>query len=323
QPITVELVSEPAVIEQAPEPTADRAEFLFVTDAGIVLSTDAEREWGKGRLFEPDGEVSYRAAKRADATRVPTALWSMRGRMFDLYGPDGKVCTARLGELRVVAQYDGWSLGGVLGEEWYDQDPEGASKAQIRAGLWRRDDLWLVAEVESSGSCRGALWARDAELPPPTILRRTFAANHASEARAAEFRQSEGLAETGRNSRTDYAQLDQEAREYYPTWETLIEEGPTFWSWIDPHGSPRLVGLEFGREPEGCGDSPYSRLTALDHVRGDEFVPVAHAHFPDAVFDVDHDGRLELLYSGDDGPWLMSATLDVQALVEQDWMCPC
>lgn len=323
EPITIEVVTEPVEV-QAPEPKPDLAAMLFVTDAGVVLSREAEREWGKGRLFEPEGEVTYRAAKRADASKVPAALWSMRGRTFDLYGADGKVCVARLGELRVVGQYDGWSLGGVLGDEWRDQDPAAASKAEIREGLWRRDDLWLVAEIESSDSCKGALWARDAELPPPTILRQSYAPTEASEARLVEFRQSDDLAVTERNYRDAYAELEPEQREYYPTWETLVaEHDASTWSWIDPHGRPLLVGLEFGREPEGCGDPLYSKLTALDHVRGEQFVPVPYGHTPAAVFDADHDGRLELLYSGDDGHWLASASLDGQALVEQDWMCPC
>lgn len=334
EPITIEVVPEPIVVEpivaeQAPEPTPEHpaselAQFLFVSDAGLVLSTEAKRSWGKGRLFEPAGEVSYRAAKAANPTKVPSALWSMRGRSFDLYGPEGKVCTARLGELRVVGQYDGWSLGGVLGEDWYDQDPERASKAEILAGLWRRDDLWLVADIESADSCEGALWARDAELPPPTILRRSSDPNEASEARLAAFLQSEELAETERTYRAEYAELDQETREYYPNWDEMVaQNGASVWSWIDADRRPHVVGLEFGSEPDGCGDPLWSRHTVLDFVRGDELVPAPYGHFPAAVFDADLDGQLEFLYAHYDGGRLESPTLEAHATVEEDWMCPC
>jgi hypothetical protein len=317
------VAPEPVVIEAAPEPMG-RAGFLFVTDAGVVLSTEAERGWGEGRLFEPKGEISYRIAKRANPTAIPSELWSMTARTFDLYGPEGRVCTARLGELRVVAQYGGWGLWGVLGEDWFDRDPEEASKKQIRDGLWQREDLWLVAEIESSDSCEGALWARDAELPLPTILRRSELPNRATEARLEQFHASEELAELERNYKEEYATLDEETREYYRGWDTLVaEHGATAWSWIDAHARPRLVGLEFGREPEGCGDPLYSRITALDHVRGEDFVPVAHGHSPDAVFDFDHDGQFELLYSTLGTYWVASATLEAHAYIEEDAYCPC
>lgn len=319
----LEVAPDPVVITAAPEPMP-LAELLFVTDAGLVLSTEAERSWGEGRLFEPEGEVSYRAAKRADPTAIPSALWSMRSRTFDLYGPDGRVCTARLGELRVVAQYGGWGLGGVLGEDWYDVDPEGVSKKQIREGLWQRDDLWLVAELESPDSCEGALWARDAELPLPTILRRSELPNHASKARLDQFHASEELAELERNYKEEYATLDEETRAYYPGWDTLVaEHGAAAWSWIDAHARPMLVGLEFGREPEGCGDPLYSRITALEHVRGDEFVPVAHGHSPAAIFDADLDGQFELLYADPESRWVASPTFEVHAYIEEDAYCPC
>jgi hypothetical protein len=331
EPIAVDVIEPvevpapaPVVIQAAPQPM-DRGAFLFVTDAGVVLSTEAEHGWGEGRLFEPDGEVSFRAAKRANPNAIPSDLWSMRARTFDLYGPDGRVCTARLGELRVVAQYGGWSLGGVLGEEWYEQEPESASKQQIQKGLWKREDLWLVAEIESSSSCEGALWARDAALPLPTILRRSELPNHATKARLAQFHASEELAELERNYKDEYAELEPETRSYYPSWDTLlVEHGATAWSWIDSHARPQLVGLQFGREPEGCGDPLYSRITALDHVRGDEFVPAAtHVHSPDAVFDFDLDGQFELLYSTPGTYWVASPTLDAYAYVEEDEYCPC
>lgn len=323
--IEVDVVDAPApvVIRAAPQPM-DRGAFLFVTDAGVVLSTEAEHGWGEGRLFEPGGEVSFRAAKRANPNAIPSDLWSMRGRVFDLYGPEGRVCTARLGELRVVAQYGGWSLGGVLGDEWYDQEPK-ASKQQIQKGLWKRDDLWLVAEIESTTSCEGALWARDAALPLPTILRRSELPNHATKARLAQLHASEELAELERNYKEDYASLDPETRLYYSSWDTLVaEHGATAWSWIDSHARPQLVGLQFGSEPEGCGDSLYSWITALDHVRGDEFVPVAtRAHSPDAVFDFDLDGQFELLYSTPGSHWVASPTLEAYAYVDEDAYCPC
>lgn len=320
--IEPEVVPEPVVINEAPKPKA-LAEFLFVTDAGVVLSTEAEQSWGAGKLFEPKGLATYRAAKRADPNAIPSQLWSMRGRTFDLYGPEGRVCTARLGELRVIAQYDGWGLGGVLGEEWFDRDPTEATKQQIREGLWQLDDhLWLVAEIESIDDCEGALWARDAELPPAKLLRRSEVPNHATAARLALF-ESEELVELERSYRAEYAATDEFIRKHYPSWEQLLAEyGSKAWSWVDEHGRPHLVGLEFGRPPEPC-DPLFSRVTALDLVHGPDFVAIPFDHSPAAVFDVDFDGQWERLYSHWGSYTLTSATVEAYAYIEEDFMCPC
>jgi hypothetical protein len=324
EPITVEIAPEPVEVVVAREPMAARAPFLFVTDAGLLLSTEAEHAWGEGRLFVPPGEASFRAAKRANPSTIPAELWSMRGRTFNLYGRDGQVCSARLGELRVVAQYGGWSLGGVLGEEWREQDPEGASKREILDGLWRRDDLWLVAEIESPDSCEGALWARDAELPPPMILRSSSAPNRASEARLAAFARSEEFAETARTFQDYYATLPEDDRAWAPTWEsTLAEHGAEVQSWLDAQGQPQVIRLDFGRESEGCGDPFESKITALEYVRGDEFVAVPFSTSPHAVFDADFDGQLEFLHSSPSYYGLASATLKASTSIEEDWYCPC
>ena len=317
------------VVEPAPAPAAPAgaAEFLFVTDAGIILSDAAERGWATGRSFEPAGEVSYRAAKRVDTAALPTELWQLAGREYDLYGPEGKLCTARLGELRVVAQYDGWGVAGLLGDEWYDQDPDEAKPAAIRKALWEREDLWLVAAIAADGPCEGALWARDAALPPPTILRQRPQSSAVTRARLAAFAESEELAETKRVYQEAYAQLaaeDPESLEYYDDWATIEREhGAEVWAWVDPQGQARVVGLEFGQPQEACGDFMSSWITALDYVRGDGFEPVEQPHRPRAIFDADGDGQLELLYRDEDGRRLVSPSLAAEISVDYDWYCPC
>jgi hypothetical protein len=330
EPSKIEVAPAPEPVEVVPasEPKANRAAFLFVTDAGVVLSSEAEHAWGRGRLFEPEGEVKFRAAKRANPDTLPSKYWSMRGRSFNLYGPDGQVCTARLGELRVLAQYGGWGLGGVLGSE-FSEDPERAPKQEIREGLWRREDLWLVAKIESPDSCKGALWARDAELAPPTILRRSLVPNRTIDARLAVFLASEALAQTERSYRADYAALPEGMHADFPTWETVLaEHGARVWSWVDADMRPQLVELEFGRAPEPCGEPLSSRMTALEHVRGDEFVEVTHAVDPDAVFDADLNGQFEFFYASPDAASpdsgrIESATLEAHLYVDEDSACPC
>lgn len=327
-----EPVAVPIEIEPTPETEVDleseRMPFMFVTDVGVVLSTEAKSSWATGRLFEPRGTATHRAAKRADASAIPAEFWAQRGREFDVYGADGKVCTARLGELRVVAQYEGYGVAGILGNEWHDRDPAEASTAEIREGLWKRGALWLVASLESDERCKGALWIRDAALPAPTILRRSSEPTPASEARIRAFEASEELAETERSYRNTYAEFfadDPSFSQYTPNWATLVaNQGVTAWSWLDPNQEVQLVGYDFGPEPADCGDPFDAKLTGLDQVHGEEFIELLHGSDPVAIFDADLDAKYEFFYRYDDGSrTLVSDTLRAFTSIERDWYCPC
>jgi len=319
--------------EPAPEPApVELASFVLVADVGLVLSTDAQRSWGTGRLFEPEGTATFRAAKRGEPSTIPAEHLAQLGRTFDLFGADGKVCTVGLGELRVVAQYDGDTLGGVLGDDWEARDSASASPAQIRAGLWQRDDLWLVATFESNAGdanegCEGALWARDAVLPPPVILRRSAEPTAASATRLANFAQSEQRAKLERDYRETHARLlaeDPEHAKYNDDWDTMAAEHPaTAWSWLDGDGQPALVGLSFGRSSDACGDPYEAEYTALEHVEGEAFVASGERPEPVTIIDADLDGQFEFFYTEYHHRRIESATLGRSLTVEQDFYCPC
>lgn len=306
----------PAPIVEATPDDGDRLRFAFVNGAGLVLTTAAERAWGHGRLREHAGPGQFRAAKSADVAKLPAAHVAQRGRTFDVYGPDGEVCTARLGELAVLAQHDGPSLFDVFHgnreeQEWdpeQGEDPyevferEVHSDKEIRAKVWASlghegNQPWLVAPLVSDTSCEGGLWARDAELPAPTLLHLAAAPTPITAQRLAAFETSTELADTKARYAEWERELTDDQREELRSWDEIAVDHPaTVREWHDLAGAARIVELEFGEASEGCGDYGNTSITALDLVTERGFEATSHSTGPLAVFDADLDGKFELLY---------------------------
>lgn len=332
----------PAIETATAEPPlgSDRIDFALVNEAGLVLSTEADAAWGTGRLRRHSGPGHFRAAKRANGRTVPAELWAQRGRTFDLYGTEGKVCTARLGELDVLAQHDGPSEFYLfhpdeMGDwEVFESDPP--SKAEVRQRVWslaEHDEPetsvtpWLVAEIISDEPCKGALWARDSELPPPALLHPSEEPSPLTERRLAQHESSTELAETRASYEDFYRHLDDEEREYYGTWERLSREHPaTVRSWLDDEGQAHFLELHFGSYEGSCGEGYYAEITALDAVEGEAIVPSGNTANPVMIFDADLDGRFEVLYLHEgegSGGTLVSETLDRWWSIDAVFSCPC
>lgn len=346
--------AEPACVAPAPvTPTPDepaavasdldgRMPFAFVNGAGLVLSTTADPAWGRGSLRAHGGPGQYRAAKQVDVAKLPEALWAQRAHTFDVYGPSGKLCTARLGELSVLAQHNGPSLfevfhGSMDAIEWDaeagDEDPlvaferETPTAKQIRAKVWSSttlgtESVWLVAALESDTSCQGGLWARDAELPPPVTLHRAPGPLPITEQRIAAHETSAELAAVKRAYEEWRNEIPEDNRAAVTEWATIEREHPArALAWLDDAEVPRLVELDFGRAPDGCGDLDATRISAVDIVVDGKFKPTEHAIDPLAVFDINLDSRFELLYADT----LVSDTPELiqHWTVFEEYYCPC
>lgn len=330
EPVEVEptVEVEPAV-EAEPEPDSSRIEFAFVDHTGVVLDRldqdDGETAdtWTRGRLFEPRGRAPFRVAKRVHPRDAPERYWSQRGRTFDLYGTEGKICSARIDELLVVAQWEGSSMYD-LGVEDDEPDPEAH-----RETLWAEAEHWVVGKLVKGGDCPRKLdevvWARDAELPAPRILVPEVVDNPVADARARAFQASPALADLERDYRRYYAELDAESREWEDSWETIVEQYPlTVTTWAEA-GEPRLLEVEFGADYETCGDGFDSRIATLERVTADGTVEHELPVDPVTVVDIDLDGQWEAVYSDWGSRTLYGADLDVVAEFEigEDWTCPC
>jgi hypothetical protein len=322
-------VAEPTPVVE-PEPVVERAsgveprEFMFVFDYGsyVVLESDVDPRWGTGELFEPDGEADHRAAKRADPDRVPAALWA-EGRELALYDGQGNVCAAKIERLLVVAQY-GWGTEGLGLDDWDEEknEPIEHHPARVRRAVWNTQSHWLVGELEDG--CATAVWARDASLPAPTILKRSGEPNATTRARLAEFERSSAIADL----RHEYEQFRSgpDATDGLEPWDVrMAHENPTVGAWIDSAGEARFVDLHYGFDDASCGSGYDTELASFEAVRDGGFVPIDETIAVDAIFDADLDGRFERLYLDRMGMSLSSETeaLDLAVSIDEDFMCPC
>jgi hypothetical protein len=326
---------EPAAVPLSELP-AHTGEFLFVDGPNLVLSPEAQPGWAIGALFEAPGTADFRAGKRAWMKALPWVYPAMATRSYDLYGPGGKVCTARVGELRVIAQYEGWTVENIegydfqaeFGDEWEEPLP---TTPKLRRALWQTQARWLVGELIPEGDCEGALWARDSELPAPTILRQSEADSDLGEGLIAAFEGSDAYAELEAAHRADWDDLQEQDQEWYPSWESIVEDAPAeVHSWLDGAGEPRVLELEFGYS-EGCG-GPDARYTSVHEVDGEGRVVDAEVSYgAEAIFDADLDGKFEYLHRDFDyssAGWrrhLDSASehFDVEIALDSDFYCPC
>ena len=336
--VTEPSVTEPSVTEpelgSSTRPHFTARPFMFVAEGKLILDADAPAEWGRGELFEPSGAVSFRAARRVELDRLPSEFAARLGQPIDLYGPSGKLCTAKVEGFGLVAQYEGWSFEGLFDSTTeFEHDDEGqaigVSPAEIRKQLWATQPKWLVAEFGDCTSASEALWARDTALPAPMILTKSTQANATTRARTRALRRSGVLSQIETDYATYYAGLDDESREWAPDWATISAEHPLrAEAWLDAQGQTHVVELNFGTMEDGCGDFFDPRIRRLE-VRGEQgFEALELANDPIAVFDADLDGQLEFLYDTSDQGWSRrleshSGALAGSVEIDFEWTCPC
>ncbi|MCA9682930.1 MAG: hypothetical protein KC457_12085, partial [Myxococcales bacterium] len=320
---------------------AGRSPLLFVQAGRLVLDTEAGPRWARGALRElPGSEDDFIVSKPLVERAIPARHLDQRGRSFDLYGRDGKLCSATVGELQVIAQYTGptaddlFEYGYDYGDDDDDDDdddvleeeePPEPSKAQILPKVWETQPHWLVADLVPNGDCDfdEVLWARDAQLPAPLLLTRSAQESIVTREYAKVFWASTALAENRDNYLTAYASLDDEERTYTDDWKTMVKSFPlVLVSWLDPHGRPLFVEYQFGGGEVCSAFNAY--MEGINQITQDGFVEVDSDLRPVAIFDADLDGRFEFYYDIDLGSArVRSETLEMEASVDGDTYCPC
>lgn len=331
-------------VEAAPERTAppgpDAIPLILVENGLLVLDDAADSAWGRGAIYDPPGTFTdevYRVGKSVDPSQLPASLLQLRGRIFDLYDAEGKRCSARAGALHVINRYGvnefgGRALEGPIDDATWDVYGELAKipEAVWRDAVWRYPGHWLVAEILPEGDCKGAMWARDASLPPPVILALAPRGmdNPVAQARVAAFQQSKQRAELRAAYQAWYAGLRPEQRDEYDSWDQVVADSPAgVSSWIDAAGSVRVVELWFGGSTTGCYDGESAYVNAVELVRGEAFVDMGVGSDPTivAIFDADLDGSFEVLQHGYLSSRVTSATetLRRDTKSESDFYCGC
>lgn len=95
------------------------------------------------------------ASRPIDMKTLPSALATWSGKKVTLYGAAGKLCEATVGELLAWGEWESTIAGLGVSE----LTEEAASQAVL--------DKRTVLLAELTGACKGAVFARAAELPPP------------------------------------------------------------------------------------------------------------------------------------------------------------
>lgn len=305
--------------------------FAFVVEidgrSHVVLSSAADPAWGVGPLLElmPGTGADVSVGRQSSPELLPPRYAQHRGRTLALYDAAGMQCTSSIGEPLLVAQY-GWGTEGLGLPSWDEQAQVEIehSPEQIAQALWTTQPLWLVAPLEHDCS---ALWARDAALPEPELLHESDAPNSVADAYAQAFAASSIIpdmrarydSETAGNPEAD-------------PWSTrMAKTEPVVSSWLDARNQVRFVELEYGFDDSACGYGFATAHRAFTRVvEGREFIDTAR--WPDAmaIFDLDRDGKYEMIFPGEpfSEQWSLELVSDTPALhtaihIDADFVCPC
>lgn len=281
----------------------------------VLVSVAAKLEWAAMPITSVE-QIDYHETWTFEAgvnvADLPHELRASLGEAFDLYGVAGKLCTVRLDQLAIEAY--------VLPDDNEESlDIERLWQLVERPGEYDRVLLLLVAGFATNPRCDGALWAREARLPPPSVL---VPADIDDEAAAwlAEERARVLGSEAGRELTKQYRAYAEDEPSAMP-WSTYSEGRSQIWT--DDQADPRLVVVAFG---EGmsvpCFTVPgYAAARPIDE-EGPWPYPLWGRPTPSAVFDADLDGRYEMLFLRAWGGLvhleLISETLHLELTVPED-----
>ncbi len=293
------------IIDESGEPVGpgDPGQFLFVEEVEgaywLRLEQEADEAWGLGqpRLVSREPAV---ARKTADAGQLSTESTSMKGRVVVLYGEAGPLCKATVGELAVLSRF--WPHFGMA-QEWsgeFSGEPMG--DLDIAEEVWGMGpkELWGRLGVVGRVDCSGARWARDATLAEARVW--SPAPQVASSMQPTVERAFRKLA--------GYQEIQQEFEKSVPDaevrwWDQFDGAQPVpVVAFTDPAAGRTVVAAR-ATAGFGCGGF-WGEFWAVWEVSGsgsslklltDQRVPGQGLFLPTSVFDLEGDGKPELLDS--------------------------
>jgi hypothetical protein len=154
-------------------PSEAQGRFLHLVEGDVVLAKDAPESWSQGAPQQKPqrpgwvaGEVvvTYRQLR---SDKVPANLLGWQARSVRLFGLTGQVCAATISELvPASALY----TDGSMFSAYADEGRTPPSEREKAAAEWEAGRRLLVGRLTTtSGDCKGAVFARAAELPVPVI----------------------------------------------------------------------------------------------------------------------------------------------------------
>jgi len=303
----------PACPEPAPEPTPEPpsappplpstgpgAAMLLLPGQHVQLTDTVDPAWGEGsHRFAPEHAAFINTAITQPAPRdkLPDPLRVLLGAPVVVYGSDGPVCTATLGEqAELLSRRDAYEA------------PEGFTPEELEAEFSSAMLSLSTSLIPDAGeSCAGGLWARSTALSPPRLLTRVTEFSPAADealriAKMATWTQSSAY-KTMKADYPDYvAELpDGEA----PTWRKFLSRHHVHHVWKDDLGNAAATHISYGDLYAGCGDGFWGAYSGVWTTAQQELLVG-----PDvvAMFDADADGLFEVIAIADSGHELASAS---------------
>jgi hypothetical protein len=232
------LASETAAVPGAKPPPPDELALLWPLRRGfgVVLRRGQVKTRGPARRVQlSKWEQDYYVEKDVAEAAAGPFVGQLK-RKFDLYDGEGVACSATVSALRAVGGYTSWEVDGAADEVWN-----------------LMSEHFLIAELDDIKPGCKPLWARAADLPPPTLLRaEKLAGQNAKPALDAL-------------SRTSLALSHQKAYEAYlaeggkpelgspKTWEALAPTQIAATSFTDPTSKVTYAVAERSAG-QGCGE---------------------------------------------------------------------
>ncbi|TPV95156.1 MAG: hypothetical protein B7733_11435 [Myxococcales bacterium FL481] len=288
--------SGPASAQPASTPPAIRALALMVDEHTIQLSATPDRRWGRGPLRALRETALIAAERDVDRRRLPDDLRAMLSQSIDVYGSNGRVCTATIApQPRLALRFNGWLdrffESEQETEDWYDQ---GRLPDDLEARIGDEFTAFVVADIESEQDCDGALWARVSSLPAPTVLTRV-------EPTGVEATQLLEVKRTVRRSapyqtmRDEYEAFRLAADGDLPPWAMFLSQHHSLDLWRDTAGTHTRVHVAYGDFEHTCGDGFGANVAELYSfgAAGQVSEPMPARPSIAAMVDANDDGELE------------------------------
>ncbi|MBL9106938.1 MAG: hypothetical protein JNL82_38915 [Myxococcales bacterium] len=319
------------VVAPAPAPASVAGAGVLLFDDRLALSVEPDLTWSKGQLRVHPNDYGVTVSKSVDMTRLPAELVALAGRRFMVYGADGSACATDAGAMSIYARVDG-SVA-----PWDDPELDEAEAAralrEARSDTWEHHAHFLLART-GAPRCRG-LWARRADLPAAAVYGRRKLDESAHDALAAEI--ADELDDHPRvlGLRAEYTEwyldIDAEFRAEHPAWTSFYRDSLVVQRWDEIGGARSYYTVDVGSPGESCSGEFFGHVSfvlspAADPQPGHAWDILEGEGFwrPEAVMDLDRDGRLEAVTAGGTHLETMGSDPALAQSYEIPWYgCPC
>jgi len=268
-------------------PTRYGSAFSFVAEhegsLHIVLAAEVDEGWASGRAIAVDDTTVQRSV---DRTKLPASVSAQVGTKVDVYGSDGRICSAVVGEPLIAAAAIGY------GDDLELTD-DGIGPSELASWVWDVGQRRLLAPLQGEEPCRSAQFARAAELPPP-IYYEALAHPTSDQVRAA------------RRAWLETPEIQQARIEFDESMRAMAQDVPVpkiqhrirSTAWSRPNEPVTLVSVELdGPEFGPCGGLTRQWGIAVVQDDGTRIERIAQGEGDRlaVLFDLEDDGQPEAL----------------------------